>query len=330
MAYDADFDFDTLEIGGESEQELDFLNMEVSPEADFDLSDLSSVAYTPEVHVGVSMPSKSIELVAAEVEDTLVDLVARGDIQSVLVLTGQQRNDGSVMPEFEAEFKPMFAQALGHNPALRWYGRLASALPKRFSVKDNGLNVSMTHRAYSKCIAPFVGDLDPDRIASSPIAALMDSLIKSFRERSIAAQEKQVLEAQKSVDRREPDDFGAEGLEFPDDMEELTDLDARDAKYRVDRGPLGLDDFTEDNNVIQDTMVSFHDLSNKAISQYLFDKGTVDKTAIVEKLSTEGFKRARINEIMGIVGYMKLAKEGKGPQATRRRGGDVDFIKVEF
>lgn len=282
---------------------------------------------SPEVAIGVPLPTRTPGEIAIATEDALLDLLEHDRRAELLVLTGETpRLPGLVNDSWFTEFNADYLRALSHNPALKWYGKLTKmSTPEQFRVEDGVLLLSITPEKFKKTLQPFLHDFNDELADESPLISLVLSIAEQLNVNSIAAGKAKLLEQAKSTHATEDTDLDLDDVDFSDaQMQDVAGLG-------IDADPFGesvdLNDTQADP--LHKLKISLHDLSNKALAEHLASEYPDDQLfdAAYERLLDEGFPKARANEIVGILRYMRLnarLSERLKPQGNRG-AGNIDF-----
>jgi len=313
-----EFNFDNAEFNANDFEE-ETLDMQDGMEID---SDFMTFDDPNEISMNVSIRNKSAEETAGEVESTLLELMASGDSDVILALTGESHESSAIIdPNIASKFSALYTTAAGFNPAIRWYSKLAKMLPaEKFSVGDTGLTLKMSESLFKKAVAPFLGDFKAELRESSPIVSLIYSIGESIGDKAVQDQVSRALEQ----DGREAD---------PDQMD-IAEVDMEENMFDtedVQVGEVHVDDSTElgltEVNRTETPSISLTDLANKTIAEHFIDNDQTDPDSVRQKLVSEGFKNTRINEILGIIKFIRLnaTMDGRVTPAGNIGAGDVDF-----
>lgn len=279
------------------------------------------IEYGDEIDIDSPLKEKNQEQVAEEIEDLFISLLDKGDVESILALTGETPFATDVVSEeFLRGFTGNYSQAVLFNPAVRWYAKLLKLLPEnKFSVEKNTLKLKISPQFFKKTIYPFMGDFKIGLRESSPIVNLVYNIAESLNDSEIADKLKMLLDSQKAH-MSEEEGLNPGKLDFEENM---LDVSAVGSNLQVDEDDsMGNSsvDFTDNPSI----NIKLQDLANKTIAQYFVENGVEDASTIVGKLSDEGFPRARINEILGIIKYMQL-QDALPRQVGNRGAGSVNF-----
>jgi hypothetical protein len=307
---------------GEEEVDEDLIGMVETQDADIDFTDFSTNEYGTEVSFSVPTPNRTKAEIAREVEDTFISLLKDGSVDELLNLTGERQDmKSAISSEVQSEFSHSYSQALLHNPALKWYSKLANLLESgKFAVKDGQLTLKMPTAMFQKVVTPFTSDFHGDLREESPIVALVLAALEQCGGQDLKAKIEQRSD-QDGVSLND-DSMDIAGVDFSEALADISNLD--EANVRVDdSGPFDMTAPMKEENLPE---ISFRDLANKSIAKYLYEKGILESDAIATRLAEERMKQARINQIIGIVRFMKLnaSIESKLPKGNRGNG-DIDF-----
>lgn len=281
---------------------------------------------SPEVAIGVPLPTRAPNEVAISVEDCLIDLLAADKRAELLTLTGETPNLlGLVDQSWYNEFQTDYLRALSHNPALKWYGKITKmSSPEQFRVEDGILLLSLTPEKFKKTLLPFLGDFPEALSDESPLVSLVYSLAEQLDVMSIDASRKKAQQ-QARADNTSEQDLSLDQVDFSDSqLQALGDLNISEDAFGESV------DFTDNTPDPQHKFkISLHDLSNKALAEHLAAEYPDDELfeQTHNRLLDEGFPKARANEIVGILRYMRLnARLDSRLKPTGNRGaGNVDF-----
>lgn len=274
-----------------------------------------------ELDIDSPIKEKSQEQVAEEIEDMFIALLGQEDVDSILALTGETPYATDVISEdYFRGFTGNYSQALLYNPAIKWYSKLLKLLPDdKFYVDGGSLKLKMSPQFFKKTIYPFMGDFKIGLRESSPIVNLIYNLAESLNDKDVEDKMKMILESQKSHSSDE-EGLNAGVLNFEENMLDVGTVNA-DLNVEEDDSMGGTSVDFSNNPTIN---IKLQDLANKTIAQHFIENNVLDKVEIVSKLSEEGFNRARINEIIGIINYMIL--EDSLPRQQGNRGaGNINF-----
>lgn len=313
-----EFNFDNTEFDPNAfdEETLDLQEgMEIDPS-------FMSFDDPNEISMNVSLRNKTSEEIANEVESTILDLLASGDQDVILAITGENHDASNIIdPQVVSQFSALYTIATSQNPAIRWYAKLVKMLPEgKLSVSDTGLSLKMGEGLFKKAVAPFLGDFKAELRESSPIVSLIYSMADSINDKSIQDQLSRAIEQ----DGRSAD---------PGQLD-LSEIDMEDAMFDtadVQIGEVHVDDNSEFGlTQVKNTEVpsiSLQDLANKTIAEHFIDSDQTDPNFIRERLSEEGFTKPRVNEILGIIKFIRLnaTMDGRVTPAGNRGAGDIDF-----
>lgn len=274
-----------------------------------------------ELDIDSPIKEKSQEQVAEEIEDMFIALLGQEDVESILALTGETPYATDVISEdYFRGFTGNYSQALLYNPAIKWYSKLLKLLPdNKFYMDGGNLKLKMSPQFFKKTIYPFMGDFKIGLRESSPIVNLIYNLTESLNDKDVEDKMKMILESQKS---HPSDDEGLNAgvLNFEENMLDVETVNA-DLDVEEDDSMGGTSVDFNNNPTIN---IKLQDLANKTIAKHFIENGITDRVDIIGKLSDEGFNRARMNEIVGIVNYMVL--EDSLPRQQGNRGaGNINF-----
>lgn len=289
---------------------------------DSNISDeFMKIEYGDEINIDSPIREKSQEQVAEEIEDLFLSLLSKEDIDSILALTGETSFATDIISEeFFRGFTGNYAQAILFNPAIKWYAKLLKLLPEnKFMVDGNSLKLKISPQFFKKTIYPFLGDFKIGLREFSPIVNLIYNVAENLKDKEIEDKLKMLLDSQKAH-MSEEEGLNPGSLEFD---ERMLDTEVINADLNIEdddsMGDTSID-FTDNSSI----NIKLQDLANKTIAQYLVENKIVDQVEIISRLSSEGFPRRRINEIIGIVRYMVL-EDSLPSQKGNRGAGDVNF-----
>lgn len=285
------------------------------------VEDFMKTEYGDELDVNSPLKEKSQEQISEEIEDMFLSLLSQEDVETILALTGETPYATDVVSEeFFRGFTGNYSQAVLFNPAIKWYAKLLKLLPEnKFNVESGSLKLKISPQFFKKTIYPFLGDFKIGLRESSPIVNLIYNVAESLQDTEVENKIKMLLDSQK-IRTSEEEGLNPGSLQFEESM---LDTETVKADLTVDEddsmGGTSVD-FT-DNPAIT---IKLQDLASKTIAKYFIDNNIIDSVDIVKKLSDEGFARARINEILGIVKYMVL-EDSLPKQIGNRGAGNVNF-----
>lgn len=284
-------------------------------EGDLDLSPDMDILHE-EISAQAPKVAKSPEVLATEVEEFILDLIAAKEQDTVLELTGDKK--GSLPGSYIVDFMADYSVARSVNPALRWYGKLLS-LGAKLTSSQAGLDLKIAKNVFKESVTPFLSDFDPARRKASPITDLVLSLASSLRDGEI----QRALESLTPAKSNLPD---SDDLDLVAAETEMTPLEGQ-ADLRVDdSGDLGFPTILDEQSNVT-VEISLNDLSTKAIAEHLYEKGVTAQEDIKSVLVQERIPKNRINEIIGIIRYLAL-NEQMSPKGSLRGNlgtGDADF-----
>jgi hypothetical protein len=285
------------------------------------VDDFMQTEYGDEIDIDSPLKEKSPEQISGEIEDLFISLLDKGDVESILALTGETPFATDVVSEeFFRGFTGSYAQAMLFNPAVKWYAKLLKMLPEgKFSVEKNNLKLKISPQFFKKTIYPFMGDFKIGLRDVSPIVNLIYNIAESLKDKDVSDKMQMIIDSQKSH-MSDEEGLNAGNLDFEENM---LDVSSVNADLQVDdddaTGGTGVD---FDNNPTIN--IRLQDLANKTIAQFFIENNITDSVDIVSKLSEEGFNRARINEIIGIVRYMIL-QDSLPRQIGNKGAGNTNF-----
>lgn len=283
--------------------------------------DFMKIEYGDEIDIDSPLREKSQEQIAEEIEDLFISLLSKEDVESILALTGETPYATDIISEeFFRGFSGNYSQAVLFNPAIRWYAKLLKLLPEnKFVVEGNSLKLKISPQFFKKTIYPFLGDFKIGLRESSPIVNLVYNLAENLKDKEVQDKLEMLIDSQKSH-MSEEEGLNPGALEFEERMLDTEVVNA-DLEVEDDDSMGGTSvDFT-DNPPIN---IKLQDLASKTIAQYLVENGIVDQVEIISRLSSEGFPRRRINEILGIIKFMVL-QDSLPRQEGNRGAGNINF-----
>ena len=285
------------------------------------VEDFMKTEYGDELDIDSPIKEKRSEQIASENEDMFIDLLGQEDIESILALTGETPYATDVISEeFFRGFTGNYSQAVLYNPAIRWYAKLLKLLPEnKLYVEGGSLKLKISPQFFKKTIYPFLGDFKIGLREFSPLVNLIYNVAESLKDKEVEDKMQMILDSQKAH-LSEEEGLNPGSLDFEENM---LDTESVSADLHVDEDDsMGSPSVDESDNPIIN--IRLQDLANKTIAQYFIEHKIIDQAVIVNKLSSEGFPRARINEILGIVKYMNL-EDSLPRQAGNRGAGNINF-----
>lgn len=300
MSNNEQFNFDNVSFDPVDMDELEVTHLTDDGDIDLNLNELNDHNDIP---VSVHIAPKSAEQLAEAVEDVVLSLLESEEKPTLLLITGERPDlNIDIDEKVHSSFVSEYTQACMFNPAIKWYAKLANILQSgQFGVKDGQLFINIPKSVLEKMVLPFSGDFDRKFYETSPIVHLVLDCLENHSSKKLSAS-KEKFTQEKSRE------FDTDGLDLSmSDLDNMWDTDdvAAAGNMRV-----------EDNNSLNQTEIKevtaslrFADLSNKAIADYLLEKGLSDAQA-TDKLDSEISEKARKNEILAIMKYMQNSNNG--------------------
>lgn len=269
---------------------------------------------------------------AAKIERLLINMIATNRHGDVLSLVGETDQSLSKMSkEIRATFRDNYHRAVRYNKYIGLYSKIIKAVdPKKFTSIDGILSLKITASNFERLMKNFRSVADPyGATDDSPITTLISALFEKTGKASILKSQKLVSEASDIRSHNETGQMEMDQINFADpNVDGLTGGNERDifgqkADIRLEENNFDLEEADLTNNPTIN--VSLNDLSNKAIAEYLVAK-KIDSMHASDHLSSEGFSRSRMNEIVGIMKFINLNTnlEDLTPQGNRG-AGNTDF-----
>jgi hypothetical protein len=281
-----------------------------------------------EIHINVPVKSKDKSEIAKNVEDTLISFLSeeRGLIP---ILVGDLPNcQGDIPEDTLHSFISQYGQAVLYNPAIKWYSKLVNVLPEeKFNYSSGQLNLKMGFDLFNKIIYPFFNDFMSELRDESLIVDVMYSLAEALFNLNKDDKLKRVLDFNKSEEASEEGDLKVSEINVLDSLiDSEEDIKEADALLRIEPDAINFEEVKDINR--SNLKISLSDLSNKYIAEYFIEENS-SAHDIASRLSEEGFKKQRINEIVGIYNFIKLEGNLKSrlkPKSNKNLGvGDTDF-----
>ena len=166
---------------------------------------------------------------AYKVESYLVSLLNKGHRSRALALLGESSED--ITASFDSDsmdsFKADYGVALSHNPALKWYGKLAGMFgPKQFGVVGNQLYLNAPVASLRTALEHFNGDFT-GMDEYSPIVSVLKDAFEQVENSSLRVDDTTVTDVPSAHPKVHP--------EAPEDVESALDT-TEDNDYQFGQG----------------------------------------------------------------------------------------------
>lgn len=268
--------------------------------------------------------------VSQNVEHVMLKMIGGGGHDTVMQMAGE-RPASTATASRTAGLRMAYAAAVRHNPALRWYPKLASLLPpEKFGIVQGSLQIAMPEAMFRKVVLPFMHEFRADWSGHSTMVDAVRSMAAALAVRDRAATHRHMAGGVRRQSNVEATDLDIAGLGMGEGQ--VADLpqtvEGEPVEPMRPRGQAPAPAPTPAPAVPR-LPISLSDLSMKAVVDHIAGMdGSDDDDAMMGTLLDNGFSRAKANEILAMLRYKRVTEARRAslysPEGNRGTGS-IEF-----